>query len=479
MTKKGLASSFGLLVLLLARAAAAQSQGAGQGPEWLKDRKYTEGIGIRAGDLEVHPGISGDVGYDSNFFMRSTQANVLNGPPIIPSAVIRITPSLSLSTLSPQRREGEPVLPDVMFRLGVNATYRALFGLSSDASVRESDGSKPNDPSQDDALSGAADTRVDILPGKPLGAGFFGSYSRMIQPNTSNSDPNVSFNRDDFRVGGEIVIQPGGGTLDWRAGYEFDDTLFEASSGVPYDNYTQKIYTRGRWRFRPRTALVYDGSLDFYTFQNAQRAYDTSGLLSAVPVRARLGLDGLISEQFAAVAMLGWGASFINTAPLPQQSQYDSLLAQAELKWFLTPTPGVASPGELGLSLSSIALGFTRDFQTSYIGNYYGIDRGYLKFYYLFAGQALLSIDGGIGSIEYPEIWGAGGVHRSSSFTDLRADVSVLGEYRFTDTFAVDATFKYTQNFSNQVVAVEPPEVGNYGMAWQRFEAYLGVRWFM
>jgi hypothetical protein len=57
-------------------------------------------------------------------------------------------------------------------------------------------------------------------------------------------------------------------------------------------------------------------------------------------------------------------------------------------------------------------------------------------------------------------------------------DATLLGEYRFTDTFAVNATLRYTQNFSDQVLS-EVGTTGSYGMAWQHYEAYLGVRWFM
>jgi len=142
MTKRGLASFAAVLVLLFARAVSAQSQNqvVQGGPDWLKDRRYTEGIGVRTGDLEIHPGIAGEVGYDSNVFLRSTQTGVDNGAPnapVVPSAVIRITPSLYLSTLGAQRREGDALPPAIAFRAGINATYRALFGLGSDASQWE------------------------------------------------------------------------------------------------------------------------------------------------------------------------------------------------------------------------------------------------------------------------------------------------------------------------------------------------------
>jgi hypothetical protein len=484
MTKRGLASFVATAALLIARAAGAQPQYTAptDAPQWLKDRRYNEGIGIRSGDLEVHPGIAGEVGYDSNWFQRSTDTNVANGPPaapVVPSFVVRVTPSLYLSTISRQRREGDVVAasPAAVFRAGVNATYRALFGLSSDASQ------KANDPSQGNTVSGAADLRLDILPERPVGGAIFGGFTRIVQPNTTTADPNVSFTRDDIRAGAEVAIQPGGGTLDWRLGYEFDDLLFEYSSGVAFDNMTHQVFTRGRWKFRPRTSLVYDGSLRFISYGNDQQAVNAAALVSSTPARARIGINGLVTDRFAALAMVGWGATFLDTSQLPAQKQYDSVIGQAELKWFLSASPGVASATELGLALSSIAVGYTRDFQLSYLGNFYGTDRGYLKFYYFFAGRALATLEGGVGAIEYPTLLNPPGAIgpavRHGSFTDTRADATLFSEYRFTDAFGINATLRYTQNFSKQQIPLIGTPGSLYAMAWQRFEAYLGVRFFM
>ena len=52
---------------LLAVTADAQAQ------LWLRDRSGTQGSGIRSGDVEFHPGVAAEVGYDSNFFNRSSK----------------------------------------------------------------------------------------------------------------------------------------------------------------------------------------------------------------------------------------------------------------------------------------------------------------------------------------------------------------------------------------------------------------------
>jgi hypothetical protein len=200
-------------------------------------------------------------------------------------------------------------------------------------------------------------------------------------------------------------------------------------------------------------------------------------------VRARIGLNGLITERFAALALVGWGASFYNNLR-PQEPQYDSVIAQAELKWFVAPNPSAGFPADLGLALSSIALGYSRDFQNSYLGNFYGYDRGYLRFAYFFAGRALVTLEGGVGAIEYPEMfWGSTGGLRHHGFTDVRADATLFTEYRFGDRFGVNATLRYTTNISSvhdmPVQESAAPGAGQFDMDWNRFEAFLGVRWFM
>jgi hypothetical protein len=229
--------------------------------------------------------------------------------------------------------------------------------------------------------------------------------------------------------------------------------------------------------------LIYDATIGFVSYTNPNEAL-AAGLVSSTPVRARIGFNGLITDRFAATALVGWGASFYSDT-LAAQPQYDSVIGQAELKWFLSASPGVAAASDLGLALSSIAVGYTRDFANSYLGNFYGTDRGYLKFSYFFAGRAIVTLEGGVGAIEYPTIiWGnQGGMQdgqvRHSAFTDIRADATLFSEYRFSDTFGLNGTLRYTANFSNADIPDTEGGPGFYDMSWKRFEAYIGVRWFM
>jgi hypothetical protein len=486
MTHKVLASCAVVAVLLAARAACAQTQLAGQAdsPSWLKDRRYAEGIGIRTGDLEIHPGIAGEVGYDSNWLLRTDRVSCPggaggkcdNGPPVISAAEFRVTPSLSVSTLGPQRSDSGG---DVSFRAGVSATFREFVGLSSD-STGNSDISQQNSA----IPSIAADARFEILAGHPVGGSVFANYARVVQPNETSTDPDLSFNRDDLGIGAELALQPGSGTLDWHFGYQLRTELFEEGQALGFDNLTHLIYTRGRWKFRPRTALLYDGSLGFVTYTRPEGAA-VQGLVGSTPIRTHIGLTGLITDRFAATALIGWGASFYDTTATPQQPQFDGPIGQAEVKWFLAGSPGIAALNQVSLSLSSITLGYNRDFQNSYLANYYGSDRGYLRFAYFFAGRALVSLEGGFGAVEYPTMfWLPPSTPtvqvRHAPFTDWRADATLFAEYRFSDTVGVNTTLRYTTNISNELVPdAPPPGTSVFGMGWNRFEAFVGVRWFM
>ena len=478
MRNRALASLAVAVAVLVSRSASAQPQYTPQGdsPQWLKDRRYNEGIGIRTGDLELHPGVAGEVGYDSNWFVRSSNSgpNIQNGPPgapVVPAVAFRVTPSLYLSTLGAHRREGDVSAqpPAVAFRFGVNATYREFLGLSSDGSN--------SDISGQHNIGGATDARLEIAPGRPFGAALFGSFGRVIQPNQVTADPNTSFIHDDITAGGEFVVQPGSGTLDWHLGYQFSDSLFENTNGASYDNDTHEGFMRGRWRFRPRTSLVYDGSVRFNAYADANRAR-ALGLVGSTPVRARLGLNGLVTDRFTLLLMAGWGSSFYDTT-FAKQPQYDSVIGQAELKWFLAASPGVQGASDLGLALSSIAIGYNRDFQNSYLGSYYGYDRGYLKFYYFFAGRTLLTLEGGVAALEYPNVLWSDGSQRVAAFTDLRADATLFGEYRFSDSFGLNSTIRYSANFSNTQLPNAPGSPLVFDLSWRRVEAYLGLRWFM
>ncbi len=444
-----------LLGLLLPSVASAQTQ------VWLSDRRYTEGIGIKVGDFELHPGVAAEFGYDSNYFLRADKT-----PSEDPVGALRfrLTPSFSLSTIGAQRREdagGSP--PALNFRAGIHATYDEFIPVSGTQTGKDLMKKQRN-------VGGVLDFNLDIFPGRVVGGNVHGTLARSIEPSNAG-DTTKSFNRISPSAGAEIAFTPGQGTFDWRFGYDFTAIVFENSIFSNLNNFDHEIKTRGRWRFLPRSALTFDGRFGFINYPNA------TSKTSSHPMRARIGYNGLVTNSLAILAMGGWGASFYKAptgATLPVQD-FDSFIGQAEVKFLLTPTPA-NDPQAASLSLSALSLGFFRDFADSFIGTYYEVDRGYAKFSYFFAGRFLLVLDAGVGPYRFPTLSAT-----QAAWTDVRVDGSVFGEYRFAKYFGVNATVRYANNLSSTVLTgVAGSPAGNFeNLQWQDFQAFLGVRWMM
>jgi len=81
-------------------------------------------------------------------------------------------------------------------------------------------------------------------------------------------------------------------------------------------------------------------------------------------------------------------------------------------------------------------------------------------------GAVATSLDFGLSRIAYPDA-GPG----LPAFTQIRIDGRFFTEYRFTDSFAANATVQYNQA-SEEIINQE-------NLGFTRWQAYLGVRWFM
>jgi hypothetical protein len=438
---------------------AVPAVAAAQDQAWLKDRRYTEGIGYRVGDFELHPGAAAEFGYDSNYFHRSSTDD--GGP--VGALRLRITPSFSLSTLSKQRTDatGNGTQPDFEFRASVAATYNEFFPVSGPQAGKDAMAKNRN-------VSGNLDLQLSILPGHAWSGMISAGVARSLTP-SNEGITSESFNRLLPHGAAELIWTPGRGLLDWRLGYAFSGTFFESGTFGQLSNIQNQIETRGRWRFLPRTALFYDARLGFVSYTNPV----LDGKTSSHPLRTTIGVNGLITSSFSALASVGWGSSFYSTPAKGGDQNFNSVIGQLELKWFITPNPST-DPGAATLSLSSLSVGFTRDFFDSYIGTYFERDRGYANLSYFFGGRFLVVVDAGVGPIIYPPVAGTTGLEAGG--TDIRIDGSLFGEYRFKDSFGLNASVRYGQNASQ--ITITTAGLADQ-LAWSEVEAYLGFRWFM
>jgi len=476
-----------LSVLFLASAAIgtlttsradAQTALTGASPSagWLRDSRVAAGSGIQAGDFELHPGFGGEIGYDSNWFLRSFRSapNVVNGNPT-DAAILRLTPSIGINTRQPPNTTGAPSPPSpFFFGAGASATYMEFFGNDEIRKQRN--------------VSGGIQASAQFNRGRPIGFDVFAAYSRLIQP-TAVGNPDLSFNRSDVTGGGGITMVPGGGTLDMRAGYQFYGALFEDSIAVPYTNTTHELSFRDRWRFRPRTALFSDTTLRFINYPNADRAVNF--LNDSTPLRTRFGLTGLVTDRLGALVAAGYGATFFKDRGVAAP-QYDSINAQAELTWYLSSNPGASEPGQVTLLLSTISIGYTRDFQNSLLSNFYTSNKGYAALNYFFGPKFVMQLAGSFQDLEYPAPFlttaaGPQPVPGVGEFTNYRVQGGFFAEYRLIDTVGLNASVSYDQMISNtqlpESVVVAPGGAAGagsvYDLAYRRFQAFIGARWFL
>jgi hypothetical protein len=411
---------------------------------WVNSPNFSEGIGVRAGNLELHPSVGAEFGYDSNYFRAAESEHPVD------VLKLRVTPSLTLSTLGERRRGGPPT--DVVFLAGAYASYFELFPLDSD----DSEASKRRN------LTLGADAKVDVFTRRKVGFDLLAGYVRLVEGEGSTDDlAGEGFNRDTLRGGGGVTWRPGGGTFEWRGGYLATYNFFESATYDKLANLQHEVNTRGRWRFLPRSALLFDTGYTFIRY-----THDDTPQADGDTLRARIGFHGLVTYNLALLGMVGWAASFYEN----RAQQYDSLIANAEARWFIQRQSDLQQ-ATVASGLSSVALGYSRSFNNAYLGSFYQQDRGYLNFDMFLLGSVAAGLQFGVSHVAFPENRQASGAPINDSFSQWRVDARAFGEYRFTETWAANLTFLYDK--------VNSPAVLDDELEYDRWQAYLGVRWFL
>jgi hypothetical protein len=143
---------------------------------------------------------------------------------------------------------------------------------------------------------------LDVLPGRPFGFDMYGDFVRTAEP-SNLIDEGSAFDRDSLRLGVGVNWRPGGGLFEWRLGYELYYHFFERDTWTDLNNSQHTIMTRGRFRFLPRTALIYDGRVTFLRYS------DTASQNNGEVLNSKIGINGLITHHFGLLAMAGWAAS--------------------------------------------------------------------------------------------------------------------------------------------------------------------------
>lgn len=451
-------------------------------------------MGIRLGDFELHPGVGSELGYDTNYYQGSGQENPPfgqgsgsgSGEPEIAALRLQITPAISLSSLGPQRTENsgvEAAPPKVEFRSTASLRYTELFFPDADRYAGHILDQR--------TFQGDIGLKLNFLPRRPWGGDLALAYTRIAEP--SNDYSLVSaFDRNLVSAAAGLVWRPGGGLMDWRLGYRIGGAFFERSGYDQLDNSDHGFSLDGNWRFLPRTALVYRGEVSVRTYGTT--APETPG---GAAVGSQLGIRGLLTRHFGALALGGWKSTFYNVvAPLSaaQTSNYDGPTARIEVSWYPQPAPEIPSDGA-AVGLSSVSVGYHRDAPHSYIGNFYQQDRFYLNGEYFLGGFLLLNAEAGFARVARPPAFFNSGARRNyysglsndilaGELIETRLDVLGFAEYRIIESLGINLTLRYNGGLKDAVVDVieapAPTDIRSRdNLRFSRFEAYLGVRWLL
>lgn len=446
-----------LRLVFAALIAAASLPLDAHAQAWLSDSRFSEGIGIRVGDLELHPGIGAEFGYDSNYFQRADSEKERNFVgPVVDVLRLRVTPSLSLGTLGDVRRGNAP--PGMIFRFTAFAAYNELFAVDSEHSDEVRD--------QRHVTLGV-NALANIGPHRPIGVDLHGSAHRIGEPSNLPEDE-FAWDRWTFNTGLGLTWRPGGGLFEWRAGYDLTYNYFEEDLYDPFHNLHHQFGLRGRWRFLPRTALLYDGSYTLIRYTTDDSPPDGE------VVRTRLGIRGLVTYRLALTGSIGWMSSFYEGVPENQ----DTITAQAEAKYFLMPPPDSENPSAV-TGISSVAVGYSREMSNSYLNSFYTRDRGYLGFSYFLGNAFVASLRGGFSHYSFPQ--GA----RFQAFSQNRVDAGLFAEYRLSNTIGLNGSVRYDTTMSDDLrvrdTSIDPDERAalEEDLDFVRWQAFIGLRWFM
>lgn len=424
-------TSFVLACLFLGGAGLSSKAHA---QAWLPDRAFTEGPGIRAGDLEVHPGVAVRGGYDTNVFRADGERRsaVVNGQQQdvtqrrVGSGILAVTPHIHLSTLSEQRqlqgedRKGnERPLPTVAFRGGAAATYFHYF--------------------RDDApknLEVDTDLWLGILPQRPFNIDLNLAYVRSVRPFTQNAFDKNAYNFNGITPRARINFGSRSQVLTGYVGYAPRFTLYESEVFNYLNNLTHGAEAGASWRFLPNTALVYDANVDFQDYKKDDPFNTRSPVVFAdnTRFRTRLGINGAVTRLLALRVMAGYAAVSIDDSSDDgrQLDNHEDVVGEAVLTYRFGPA-----------QTSSFEVGYQRDVYSSALGGWNQIDRGFAALRSLLGGAFLLSLEGGATRIEYGRLLGydkeasaepvALGANGDADRHDVRVDGALRGQYRVTN----------------------------------------------
>jgi hypothetical protein len=310
------------------------------------------GNGIKVGDGRLHPTFDFETRYDSAAGYFPPPGNL--DPTVVSDqlsgeALLHIRPGLRLEL--PGKR--------VDLELKGYADYVHYTGLFTPGSTNTSH------------VQALADLNVTFNKEGQVGVELMDTFQRSDRTRSVAIGAGVLSLSNELKL--RVPLRPGGGALEVvpQVGWALErfqpmGALAPVGCGGPecdpaqvnrFDYDDLRAGLEGRWRFLPKTAVVVD--LDFNL-----RDYRGGGTPSALLLRGKAGLAGLVTPRIAVTATLGWGQGFRGITG-------GTLISQVEASYLVSPT-------------TTVKAGYARTLEPVAAFGQFRDDRGYME------GQALL-----------------------------------------------------------------------------------------
>jgi hypothetical protein len=241
-------------------------------------------------------------------------------------------------------------------------------------------------------LDSTVNGRLTLNPAGAVAFAISDSFVRTLE--APSVDSVTTTDRIYNKVGGNLIIQPGGKILTLDLGGSFEVLAYDKENS-DLDRQTLGLSAEGKWKFLPKTALVIQGSQGFVSYAAESRTVSDTvptswvGAASNVnssPLRVMGGLSGLLGMRLSVLALAGYGNGYYD-----EGENFSGAIGRGEVGYEIGPT-------------SRFRLGYERDFVDSSFSNYASFHRGFLRYNQQFSGFFNVRLEGGLKYYEFAEV---------------------------------------------------------------------------
>jgi len=244
--------------------------------------------------------------------------------------------------------------------------------------------------------------------------------------------------RDNNIASVQMGWSPGGGRISTALRYTNSIDIFESKSGFSYaSSLTHQLMLDVSWKWLPKTALFVQANQGYVTYLN-----NTQGKPASYPLRAYLGLRGLITPKLTAIVSLGYANGFY-----ARGATTSGLFGSTYIDLQAVILPSL---------LNRITIGYHQDFVNSVISNFYYDYSAYLSYVQQLAGRVALDVSGRFSHRDYQGLL-FDPVH---SRTDNVIVAGATLDYFIRNSIYLGVGYSLTTDLSDYLLPVPPGVTG-------------------